>query len=292
MFFEPLGAAPDRRDVDVAAARTGAWHAFGEAAMVAAQRAVDLVKHAVRATVRALAFPVAVQARQYRRIAAPVQKNQRLLAARNPLGNGRQQWRRDHAVARLVVHVDAPDRWQASRFGKFLGAYAFAHGQALVPAGKCRLPAFQRRRCRAQQDAAEFGPHACRFAYCAAPRGGRCACGPAKPVPRPLLSWIGSSRCPGSLSLHTWRFAHCAALRGGRCACGPAKPDLRPLPNWIASSLRLSGLSIHTWCFAFRGGLQPGSVDGQVACRVTRAFLLLVAWVVLLIDHDQPQIRH
>ena len=30
--------------------------------------------------------------------------------------------------------------------------------------------------------------HACRFAYCAAPREGRCACGPAKPVPRPLLA--------------------------------------------------------------------------------------------------------
>ena len=33
-----------------------------------------------------------------------------------------------------------------------------------------------------------MSPHACRFAYCAAPRGGRCACGPAKPVPRPLLA--------------------------------------------------------------------------------------------------------
>jgi aspartyl protease family protein len=33
-----------------------------------------------------------------------------------------------------------------------------------------------------------MSPHACRFAYCAAPRGGCCACGPAKPVPRPLVA--------------------------------------------------------------------------------------------------------
>ena len=33
-----------------------------------------------------------------------------------------------------------------------------------------------------------MSPHACRFAYCAALRGGRCACGPAKPVLRPLLA--------------------------------------------------------------------------------------------------------
>lgn len=33
-----------------------------------------------------------------------------------------------------------------------------------------------------------MSPHGCRFAYCAARRGGRCACGPAKPVPRTLLA--------------------------------------------------------------------------------------------------------
>ena len=37
--------------------------------------------------------------------------------------------------------------------------------------------------------ASEVNPHACRFAYCTAPRGGRCACGPAKPVPWPWLAW-------------------------------------------------------------------------------------------------------
>ena len=33
-----------------------------------------------------------------------------------------------------------------------------------------------------------MSPHACRFAHCAAPREGRCACGLEKPVPRPLLA--------------------------------------------------------------------------------------------------------
>ena len=34
-----------------------------------------------------------------------------------------------------------------------------------------------------------MSPHAPHFVWFAAPRGGRCACGPAKPVPRPLLGW-------------------------------------------------------------------------------------------------------
>jgi hypothetical protein len=109
VFFEPLGAAAERCDVDVAAAWAGARHAFGEAAVVAAQRAVYLVKDAVGAAVRALAFPVAVVAGQHRRIAAPVQKNQRLFAARHALGNRRQQRWGDDAVLGLVVHVDSFD---------------------------------------------------------------------------------------------------------------------------------------------------------------------------------------
>jgi len=72
MFFKPFGAAADRRDVDVAAARASARHAFGKAAVVATQRAVNLVKDAVSAAMRAFAFPAAVVAGQHRRIAAAV----------------------------------------------------------------------------------------------------------------------------------------------------------------------------------------------------------------------------
>jgi hypothetical protein len=65
-----------------------------------------------------------------------------------------------------------------------------------------------------------YGPHAPHSVWFAAPRGGRCACGPAKPVPRPLLVKRG-------LYVRSLRVA--PAPRGGRCACGPAKPVPRPL---------------------------------------------------------------
>ena len=138
MFFEPLGAASDRGDVEVAAARAGARHAFGEAAVVAAQRAVNLVEHAVGAAIGAVAFPVAVVAGQHRRITAPVQENHRLLATRHALANGQQQRRGDDAVFGLVVHVHAPDQRQ----GRIV-TDSLVHVQALVAAGNRGLPAFE-----------------------------------------------------------------------------------------------------------------------------------------------------
>ena len=95
VFFQPFGAAAQRRDVDVAAGRAGARHALGVAAVVAAQRAVDLVEHAVGAAVRAFAFPVAGGAGQHRRIAAAVQEHQGLLAARDALLDRFEQLRRE-----------------------------------------------------------------------------------------------------------------------------------------------------------------------------------------------------
>ena len=65
-----------------------------------------------------------------------------------------------------------------------------------------------------------MSPHACRFAYCAAPRGGRCACGPAEPVPRPLLA-------QKSLDL-------CASLLLAVLACMPA--------GALAESVALAGM--------------------------------------------------
>ena len=93
LLLDHLGPAADRHDVHVAAGRAGPRHRFGEAAVVAAQAAVDLVEHPIGAAVRALAFPAAVMAGQHRRIAATVQKNQRLLAALYALCNGIEQWR-------------------------------------------------------------------------------------------------------------------------------------------------------------------------------------------------------
>ena len=57
-----------------------------------------------------------------------------------------------------------------------------------------------------------------------APRGGRSACGPAKPVPRPLL---GQKRAPS--------VARCETQPG---ACGPAMPVLR-LGLVLRCSLRI-----------------------------------------------------
>ena len=50
-----------------------------------------------------------------------------------------------------------------------------------------------------------------------APRGGRCACGPAKPVPRPLL---GQKRAPS--------VARCETQPG---ACGPALRQAQDRPR-------------------------------------------------------------
>ena len=89
-----------------------------------------------------------------------------------------------------------------------------------------------------------------------APRGGRCACGPAKPVPRPLLDWkctnachfmfcaapcrpplaggFASGACPNLLKqLRSRRLQP----REGRCACGLAKPVPWPLLGWSVSKV-------------------------------------------------------
>jgi hypothetical protein len=82
VLFQPLGAAAQRGDVEVAAGRAGARHPLGEAAVVAAQGAVDLVEHAEGAAVRALALPAAVGAVQHRGVAAPVQEHHGLCSPR------------------------------------------------------------------------------------------------------------------------------------------------------------------------------------------------------------------
>ena len=58
--------------------------------MVAAQRAVALVKDAPGTAMGAGAFPVAFAAMQHRRITAPVQKQQALFAPIQPLAQGLQ----------------------------------------------------------------------------------------------------------------------------------------------------------------------------------------------------------
>ncbi len=110
LLFQLLGAAAQGRDVRVAAARAGGRHPLGEAAVVAAQRAVQLVEDAEGAAVRAFALPAAFQAVQDRRIAAPVQEHQALLAPLKTLAQRFDQrlaqGRGNALVARQAVHVE------------------------------------------------------------------------------------------------------------------------------------------------------------------------------------------
>src|SRR5206468_11340972 len=109
LLFQPLGAAAERRDVEVAALRAGARHALGEAAVMAAQCTIELVEHAPRAAVRAAALPAAIGAMQHRRIAAAVEEDEALLAAIDARLQGIEQWRRqrggDALAPRQRVHV-------------------------------------------------------------------------------------------------------------------------------------------------------------------------------------------
>ena len=177
LLLQLFGAAPDGGNVGAAARRAGARHALGEAAVVAAQRAVRLVEHLVRAAVRAVAFPVAVGAVQHGRIAAPVEQHHALLAALHALLDGGQQRRGKHRAARLLAHVHHAQHRQAGRGGCCCTGADFAcarvrtdaagHVQAQVaPAGRLAgcgraagVPALERRRGRAQDDlGALFAP--------------------------------------------------------------------------------------------------------------------------------------
>ena len=148
-FFNLLGATPQGQNIWVATAWAGARHALAVAAMVAAQRAVAFVKHPKRAAMPAGAFPAAVAAMEHRRIAAPVQEHQALLAACDAFFDRLQQGRRHDRVARLVRHVHPAHQRQTASGG----AYAAGHVQAQVApafAGRAAVkPGFQRGRGRA-----------------------------------------------------------------------------------------------------------------------------------------------
>src|SRR5690606_33668525 len=170
----------------------GAGYALCEAAVVAAQRAVDLVKDPEGAAVGALAFPGAGVAGQHRGVAAPVEQYQALFATRHALLHRRQQRRRERGALGLVVHVHHAQAGQAA------AADAPRHFQPRIAPLFARVPALQRGRGRAQDDLAA-----------------------------------------------------------------------------LAAVLRLD----------------LGAVDREVARRVARAFLALVARVVLLVHDDEPQAR-
>ena len=117
---------------------------------------------------------------------------------------------------RLVGHQSAGGQllddhlvsaWNAARRVHVLDAH-----QPLATVDAGIKPAGQRgdegarmqRAGRGWRKSSNVGPHAPHCVWFAAPRGGRCACGPAKPVPRPLLRGRGRS-CAAFTGLHAVR---------------------------------------------------------------------------------------
>jgi hypothetical protein len=123
---------------------------FAQAAVVAAQRAVLLVEDAPGAAVRAPALPAAGTAVQHRRVAAAVEQQQALFAARQAFLQRAEQGRCEHALRPLgrlwqLPHVHQPHP------GHGTAAHAFGQRQALVATLLHPLPGLQRWRGRTQQ---------------------------------------------------------------------------------------------------------------------------------------------
>ncbi len=165
-LLDALRAAPQRRDIDIAAVRAMVRDARFVAAMVAAQPVLRLVEHQVRRAARTARQPAARIARQHRRVAAAVEEQQALLAAREAVGNGIEQ-RLGQPVADLPARaalqgqVDQRDARQ-HRVGLRTLRQHQARGGALLGAP----PGLQRRRGRPEhnRDAALLGPPQCQVA--------------------------------------------------------------------------------------------------------------------------------
>ena len=135
MFFKLLGAAPHGRNVGIATSWACTGHTLGKAAVVAAQGAINFVKHPKRTAMRAFTFPAAICAMQYGCITPSVEQQHALLALGHTLLNGGHQGRRQNSFARLVVHV------YAAHEGQLTCPNARGHGQAHITSTFCSRPA-------------------------------------------------------------------------------------------------------------------------------------------------------
>src|SRR4029079_12164891 len=88
-LLDALRAASHRLEIHMAADRTGARNRLLRAAVMAAQAAPSIggVQHHARGAAPAAGGPAARFAREHRRIAAPVDEDQALLAAGQPVGD-------------------------------------------------------------------------------------------------------------------------------------------------------------------------------------------------------------
>src|SRR5690606_15885359 len=127
-LLEPLRAAPEGLEIDVAAVRTRPGHRLLGGTMMADEpvarrapgaarrrrfagpdEAVDPVQHAVRRAVRATAQPAAGGAGEHRRIPPPVDEDERLLAARDRHVDRLDDARRERMPQLLPARIDALD---------------------------------------------------------------------------------------------------------------------------------------------------------------------------------------
>ena len=150
LLFELLGAAADRLDVEIAAVGAGPRHAFRETAMMAAQRAVALVKDPPGAAVRAAALPGTRAAVQHRRVAAAVEQHQALLAAGQSRLQRLQQGRREGGATRRLARLQRHVHQAHARQGP--AADTLGQTEPAVGALLGALPALQRRGGRPKHD--------------------------------------------------------------------------------------------------------------------------------------------
>ena len=144
--FEALRTAPEGQQVDVAAIGAGARHARFEAAVVAAQAPVRQVQHEVGGATLAARDPAAGRTGQHRRIAAPVEEDQALLAALEAQLQAGQQRRGKSFLQFLAPRVDD------AHHGHGLGHRALGQFQQAIAARRGVMESFQRRRGGAEHD--------------------------------------------------------------------------------------------------------------------------------------------
>ena len=132
LFGEPLDTRPDGdQAVDGTAGGTSTWPPFGVAAMVAEEDAAEAMFDQPGRAVRALETVAAGPAEGQRRVAAPVEKEKRLLFSFKGLRDRLDHRRRQEAAAlgRVGAQIHRPD------FGQFGGGVTVVEDDPPIPPG-------------------------------------------------------------------------------------------------------------------------------------------------------------
>src|SRR5947208_2026338 len=159
--LDPLRPAPECLQIGITALRTGAWNAFGQSAMVAAQPLRCQVHDHVRRTTPAALDPAAGGACERRRIAAAIEENERVLPARKARRERLEKGCNDSLMGRVHPRVDKAYRRQCRTVdGTSREGYQLVFTRGRV------MEAFQGGSGRAQNDrcAGDVAPRNCEVA--------------------------------------------------------------------------------------------------------------------------------